>query len=319
LCQSNGGWWADVLAAFLFLLAALTLESGLIVWVVVAASRLCGLRGVSWRGVALVTILLAGYFYVRFVYLGTGAPELEDRAMGFGLGRLERTEVVSKFGDAPYLLYFYNVVSSVLSVLLSEPRGGTWEMTRRWLAGEAIPSVIVSWLSACMATGLMIWFAAVRFRGWIARRFDRDDQIVLVFLGVTAANAAISYAYTKDEIMSTAGVFYALAAFVAARFAMTRFAAVPRRALATMAMVLLLFAGSASWAIRSTGLHYHMYYSGYYLRNEWATVDQWLAEQHVEVNTPQGKQLVSALRTAAIEMPMLHPHFLPRWAERWFA
>lgn len=318
LCQSRGGWWADLLALVLFALASLTLESGLIVWVVCVAARITGLRGVSWRGVALVTIALAAYLYVRFAYYSTGMPSLDERAMGFGLGRLDRGDVVARFGDAPYLLYVYNVVASAMSVLFSEPRGGTFEITRRWLAGEAMPSVVVSVVSTIVATGLLAWFGATRLRVWLARRFEDDDQVVLVFLAVTAANAAICYAYTKDEIMSTAGAFYALAVFAAARAAMIRFSAVPRRALATVALTLLFVAGSASWATRSTGLHYHMYHSGYYLRNEWATVDQWLDQQRVDVSTSEGKRLVAALRVAAIEMPMLHPHFLPRWAERWF-
>ena len=318
LSQSRGGWWADLLAPVLFLLASLTLESGLIVWVVFLAARLAGLRGVSWRGVVLVTIALAGYLSLRFLYLDTGTPELDDRAMGFGFGRLDRGDVVARFSDAPYILYVYNVISSVLSVLLSEPRGGTWEMTRRWMAGEAMPSVIVSCISALTATGLLVWFAGVRCRLWLARTFEHPDQLVLVCLAVTAANAAICYAYTKDEIMSTAGVFYALAVFAAARTALARFAAVPRHVFASVALSALLLASSSAWAIRATGLHYHMYYSGYYLRNEWATVEVWLREQRVEPTTEAGSRLVETLRSAAIEMPMLNPYFLPRWAERWF-
>ena len=318
LSQSRGGWWADLLAPILFLLASLTLESGLIVWVVFLAARLTGLRGVSWRGVALVTIALAGYLSLRFLYLDTGTPELDDRAMGFGFGRLDRGDVVARFGDTPYVLYIYNVVSSVLSVLLSEPRGGTWEMTRRWIAGEVTPSVIVSLVSALTATGLVVWFAGVRFRLWLARRFEHADQLVLVCLAVTAANVVICYAYTKDEIMSTAGAFYALAVFAAARTALARFGAVHRSAFASVAVSALLLASSATWAIRATGLHYHMYYSGYYLRNEWATVEVWLREQRVEPTPEAGTRLVETLRSAAIEMPTLNPYFLPRWAERWF-
>ena len=319
LCQSRGGWWADLLAAVLFLMASFTLESGLIVWVVVVVARFTGLRGVSWRGVALVSVALAAYMYVRFTYYGSGTPTLDDRAIGFGLGRIDRGDVAARFGDNPSVLYAYNVITSMMSVLFSEPRGGTFEMTRRWLAGEARPSVIVSVVSALVATGMLAWFGAVRFHAWLLRRFDSDDQVMLVFLGVTAANAAICYVYTKDEIMSTAGVFYALAVFASARAAMARFALVPRPRLASVMMVVLLLAGSASWTIRSIGLHYHMYYSGYYLRNEWATVDRWLVEQHVTPDTPEAVRLVAALRSVAIEMPMLNPHFLPRWAERWFA
>jgi hypothetical protein len=318
LSQSRGGWWADVLAGALFAVAVLTLESGLIVWVVFVAARVVGLRGVSWKGLALVTALLSAYFWLRFLYLDTGAPELDERATGFGLGRLERGEVAAHFADAPFVLYAYNVVSSFLSVLLSEPKNGTFEMTRRWLAGATTPSVIVALLSSVIATGLIAVFAAGGVRRWRARQFEHGDQLIVVFLAVLAANAAICYAYTKDEIMSTAGVFYALAAFAAARGVLARCATSPRRPLAVATMAVVLAVASSTWAIRATGLHYYTYYSSYYLRNEWADVDDWLREQRVEPASPDGVRLVEKLRAAAFDMPVLNPHFMPRWAERWF-
>ena len=317
--QSRGGWWADLFALLLFVTASLTIESGLLVFVVVLTARLVGLRGVSWWGIGLVTIALLAYGYIRFIHLSTGMPDLDEREVGFGLGRLQRGDIAARFGNAPYLLYAYNVIASILSVVASEPRGGTFEMTRGWLAGELPPAAVASLLSAITATGLLVWFAAARWRVWRTRRFERDDQILLIFAAVTAANAAICYAYTKDEIMSTAGVFYALAVFAAARAAIVRFAQIPRGALVSAAFAALLLVSSASWAIRATGLHYHLYYSAYYLRNEWVDVDQWLREQRVEVKTPEAARLVENLRVAAVDMPMLHPFFLPRWAERWLA
>ena len=318
LSQSRGGWWADLLAGVVFAAASLTLESGLIVWVVFVVGRLVGLRGVSWKGVAFVTVLLCGYFYLRFAYLETGAPVLEERSTGFGFGRLDPDEIVRRFADAPYLLFAYNVVSSILSVLLSEPRNGTWEMTRRWVTGEMTPSVAVALVSSLIATGLIVWFAADRWRLWRAGRFEPGDQLVAIFIAVLAANAVISYGYTKDEIMSTAGVFYALAVFAAARAALARFASIRRRAVATVALAALLCVASSAWAIRATGLHYHMYNAGYYTRNEWASVELWLRQQRVEPASPEAVRLVEALRAIALDMPTLNPHFLPRWAERWF-
>lgn len=315
--QSRGGWWADLLACVLFAAAAMTLESGLIVWVVIVAGWLVGMRGISWRGVALVTVLLAAYFFVRFAYLETGSPELIDRATGFGFGRLERAEVAARFADAPWVLYAYNILSSILSVLFSEPRGGTFEMTRQWVERETTPSTLVGLTSSLITTGLLIWFVVRRFGAWTARRFEAADRAVIVFLAVTAANAAISYVYVKDEIMSTAGVFYAVAVFAAARELLGQCRQAPRRAYAASALVLVLGVASLTWTIRAVGLHYHMYYSAYYLRNEWATVDDWLREQHVET-TDQGRVLVQSLRAAAIRMPARNPHFLPRWAGRWF-
>ena len=118
--------------------------------------------------------------------------------------------------------------------------------------------------------------------------------------------------------MSTAGVFYALAVFAAARAMLARFGAIHRQPLAGVVIAVLLLVASSTWAIRATGLHYHMYYSGYYVRNEWATVEVWLREQRVEPTTQEGVRLVEALRATAIDMPVLNPYFLPRWAERWF-
>ena len=85
LAQSRGGWWVDVAAAVTFVAASLTLESGLLVWVVAVVAWLCGMRGISRRGVTAMTLLLAVYFVVRFAYLSTGAPGLDERPAGVWL------------------------------------------------------------------------------------------------------------------------------------------------------------------------------------------------------------------------------------------
>ena len=38
----------------------------------------------------------------------------------------------------------------------------------------------------------------------------------------------------------------------------------------------------------------------------------------VEPASPEAVRLVEALRSIALDMPTLNPHFLPRWAEGWF-
>lgn len=318
LSQSRGGWWADAGAAALFVFAALALETGLLTWVVFFLARVAGLRGVSWKGVGAVTALVVGYLVVRFVVLATGTPEISERSTGFLFGRLERGDIAERFAESPYVLYAYNIVASALSVILSEPRGGTWDATRLWLEGNVAPWMVVALVSSLIATGLIVWFAAGRFRQWRAGEFEHGDQLVLVSLGVIGANAAICFLYTKDEIISTAGVFYALGVYAAVRAALTRFAAAPRAAFATAAMTVLLISASATWAIRSVGLHYHLYYAAHYSRNEWATVQEWMQSEDVEPTTEQGRRMVAVLQAAAIERPVLNLYFLPQWAERWF-
>ena len=82
-------WWRDVAASLLFVFAALTVESGLLVWVVFVAAWMAGARGVSRSGVAAQCVLLAAYFYLRFAVLHVGAPGLEERSSGYGFSLLD--------------------------------------------------------------------------------------------------------------------------------------------------------------------------------------------------------------------------------------
>ena len=101
LARSRGGWWIDVAAAVTFIVASLTIESGLLVWVVIVAAWACGVRGVSRRGMIAVTALLGLYFWVRFWYLSVGTPILEERSSGFLLRLLEPGELEQRFGSNP--------------------------------------------------------------------------------------------------------------------------------------------------------------------------------------------------------------------------
>jgi hypothetical protein len=51
LARSRGGWLVDLAAAATFAVASLTLESGLLVWVIAVTAFACGMRGVSSRGI----------------------------------------------------------------------------------------------------------------------------------------------------------------------------------------------------------------------------------------------------------------------------
>src|SRR5262245_18658562 len=55
ISRSRGGGFADVAAVAIFAAAALTFESGLLVWPVAAAAYAAGLRGISRRGLAAMT------------------------------------------------------------------------------------------------------------------------------------------------------------------------------------------------------------------------------------------------------------------------
>jgi hypothetical protein len=320
LCQSRGGWTADVCAAMLFIVASLTLDSGLLVWVVIFTARLIGLRGVSWRGVAIMTGLLAVYMTLRFGVLGIGVPDVGERASGFGFSRIEPAEIERRFVATGHLYYFYvyNTVSALLSVFLSEPTSGQWLLTERLANGDVDPMVATNVISALVATGLIVWFALNRRAAWAARQFEHSDQLVIICAAVALGNAAMCFSYVKDEIMSTAGVFYALAVFGATREALARWGQARWNTVAITMLTVILFAGSTAWTIRATGLQYQVLLIGTADRYEWAHVDEWLAQQRRTPATLEGQRLVKDLRAEAMRTRPLSVLFVPRWVVRWF-
>src|SRR5688572_10617388 len=86
--EERSRWWTDVLAVAAFVLAVGTIESGLLVWVIVASAAIAGYQGVSRAGIAAVTVLVIGYFALRFFVLDVGTPDLLERSTGFGVERL---------------------------------------------------------------------------------------------------------------------------------------------------------------------------------------------------------------------------------------
>lgn len=317
LAQSRGGWWIDALAALVFAAASLTLESGLLVWVVIVSARIAGLRGISTRGVLIVTALVACYFGLR-VYLSTGSPDLLERASGFGIRRLEVQQLERRFGAWPYPFYAYNVVCAFLSVLFAQPREGVWTLPQEWIKGEVSTGTVVNIASSLLTTVLIGWFVVRRAREWFARRLEPADQIVVVSLAVLAGNSAISYGYTKDVILSPAGVFYALAAFVAVRDALYWAGERARSPVVHAALGIIMAIAASGWLVRAAGLHYQTHKIGMEVRNEWVDVEAWLKTQKEWPTDPAGVRLVETLRSDAVERDVVNTHLIRRWRDHLF-
>jgi dolichyl-phosphate beta-glucosyltransferase len=310
LAQSRGGWWVDVAAAAIFAASALTLESGVLVWVVAVAARMSGMTGVSRRGIAAVSLLLAGYFYLRFGSLMSGTPGLSERSSGFLLSVLDPDELEGTFGSSPHLFYAYNVFASAFAVLFSEPRSGVFVAVRSWLQGNVPPHVVLAIASSTMTTLLIAWTSAHCVK---RRALDSGGQLIVVAALVLAANAVLSYAYTKDEVMSVAGAFYALAAFAATRFAIRQAEAMRAVVLGALCAVMLLNGGI--WAVRSAGLHHVLRLQAFRHRGDWAVLPARLEAEGRSPGGPSAAVLVDALRTRALTMEAPNPAFYARWAE----
>ena len=326
LTLSNGGvpragsrgWLIDLLAAITFVFAALTLESGVLIWVVIATAWMAGLRGVSARGLVLVTALLAGYFVLRFWYLDTGLPSLTERTSGYFLERLEPSELQQRFGDRAFVFYAYNVVASILSVLFSEPRDGLFVATRAWRGGDVHPHAYLTVLSSLAMTVVMAWTAFAWWRASWRRRatLGRSGRLAIVAVVVLVANAALSFSYAKDDIIAVAGVFYAIAAFASVRAVLEygQGGGFMRAAVVSIAMLAL---GSA-WAMRSSGVHHVMNEHAFRTRNDWAELPiKWQQEGRWPSDAAP-RALVEGLRDTALDTDVPNPQMVPEWRSQWY-
>jgi len=310
-------WWRDIAAAALFVFAAFTVESGLLVWVIVAAAWLAGARGVSRRGVLATTALVIGYFVLRFGPLHVGVPSLIERSSGFGFRVLDPPEIIARFGADPWVFYAYNVVCQMSTVLFSEPKGGVFVFARRLTTGELLPRDVIAVASTTGATLLIVWYASSRLHDWRRRVIERGDQLLFVFAAVLVANAVLSYAYTKDVIVSPAGVFHAIAATVAFGSALARLEGISSIRPSAAALTLALLVLTAGWAVKLVGIHYHLHETAFTNRNDWMEMGPTTTRWDVPTD-PKGAALVRQLYEQAVQMRVPGTYFYPANAWKYF-
>jgi hypothetical protein len=317
LAQARAGWWIDVALAATFAVASMNAESGVLVWVVAAAAWACGMPGISRRSLAIVTLLLAAYMSLRFA-LSIGTPGLDvGRDSGFGIRLLEADELARTFAAHPIWFYSYNVFSQILSVLFSDPVRGVFHTVRTWMEGEAPIRLYLATVPSVVTTGLIVWAVNARLRGRAPSMPAASDQMFGVFLLVLLANAVVSYAYTKHEIVIVAGTFYAFAAFAAARHAIEHLSEPGSRTM-QLAFCLMLGALAAVWSFRTVGVHYMMQTQAFREQLEWARLDpEKLAERSYR-DDAQARALAAQIRRDALDLRLPNPRLMPGWANRWW-
>jgi hypothetical protein len=146
------------------------------------------------------------------------------------------------------------------------------------------------------------------------RDWSTGDRTLFIAGVVLAANAAMCGTYMKDEILSVAGVFYALAACVAVQ-ALLQNSTTQASRWPALALIMLFFAASAPlWAFRAAGVHYQLRLAAYNERNDWTWVLR--PENRSEWPTdPRQLAITRRLRDEALQRRVASPHFLPRWGE----
>jgi hypothetical protein len=274
IAESRGGIVADVVACTLFLIASLTLESGVVVFGVALAAYVAGLRGISRGALIAMAILAVAYLALRVPVLHMSGNVVGERQTGYGTEMLATSELRARFGNVPWLLYGYTILCSMLTVPFSQPIAGQWTALAAW-DPQAPPFFFLNDIgTSLVATAVVVWYVWRR-RPLDGRRHWREPA-PLVMVAVLVGSAVLSYAYAKSEIMSAAGVFYALVVYLAVRElaeVLVRLKPDPTNPVGsafrrTVVLLLVLFVSTA-WAWRAMGLQYRLQRGAFEARSEW--------------------------------------------------
>ena len=180
------------------------------------------------------------------------------------------------------------------------------------------PRTYINLAASLFATGLILVYVIDRLRTGVRWPRTQGDRQVFIFAAVLAANAVISFGYTKDEIVSVAGAFYPVAVFAAAVHVLDRLRLqAPSRPMVAVLAVLFCL-GGALWATRAAGVHSVLLRQASTHRNDWAHVEQQMRENGLWDRYSRILPLLRTLRDQSIATPAMNQHFIPRWANRVF-
>jgi len=256
--------------------------------------------GVGFRGAVCSIVALAIYLTVRFTF---GAPvSLDDNFTGSGLGFTDATPETLRnvFEHAPWLFWLYNVSASLLTVIASEPRAGTYRFIQSLLRGGA---PLWHWLhvaSSLLTTALAI-VVLTRCRPASERdRLLRAAGLVLIVFG-----SGLGFLYTRDRIALSAGVGYAMVAFVAIVTLMERAPAAGPRRLAILTVIGML---AMAWTVRTAETYVHLRDLAWDYHLEWT---ERFADLGGTAQPPT--ELLTSLRSVALGRTPRDPRKDPAW------
>ena len=222
----------DWVFGLLMLVATLSLEFGILIVPVLTVLWWFGAPGISWRGVAAMVTAVAVYAAIRFTF-GDHSGELTLWAdSGFGFQNLDASALRARFGDAPWVLWIYNVAGTMLTVLFSEPRDGVYSFVESLLARDM---ETWQWFQVGSSTLTTLVIAAGLIRGWpwkegrrqgvpgdkeerrqgVPGDRERDRLLVVAGSALLVFGSVLSFVYTRDRLGLAGGIGYALLLYVA--------------------------------------------------------------------------------------------------------
>ncbi len=189
--------------------------------------------------------------------------------------------------------------------MASQPVEGVWTLVRSWHAGATLPYEVIAVLSSTLTTAVIGWHLLSKDAQG-ARGAMRPTSAL--FATLLAGSAVLSYAYAKTDVMSAAGVLYALVTYEALQRLLARSTEWPRPILSAACVAVL--GVSLLWAVRTAGLQYQLERAAFGARTEWVREGGFVIDAHT--NTA----VASSLRRQALTRVHTNPYLLPPSAAR---
>ena len=275
------------LAGLLWLeLAILIVPLALVAWLMKAP-------GATWRSVAASVGGLAIYLIARLGFapsLGTGSPET-----GFGFSSISPAESAARFGDAPWVLWLYNVGSTVLTVLASEPRAGRFQFVHAFTLDN-----VPVWMWLHIASSVVTTVVVAAGLAGIRTRPYRDQLLAAFGCVLIVGGSALAFLYTRDRIGLPAGIGYAMLVYVTVSALVERVR--PGRVRLAVALVTVL---GLCWSIRSAEMFVALRDTAWDYRQEW--------DRREAIGAAVRNRVVGGMRQSAVSRAPADAERDPRW------
>ena len=310
LVEREHRWWYTPVILALTMLAIGYKEQGLVIVPVVLVAWWMGAPGASRTTAAAIVAMTAVYLAIRLSTSASWPAFVQD--VGYGFTLLSPDQATTRFGNFPVGVYAYNVVVTTTNILFSEPTAGVFTIVRDLRNGEVAAWEINHVISSASLTALIIWWGvrALRAKKGGTTPWSVESRVFVATVIAVAASAALGFNYTRDRLGGMAAVFYALAAYYAARTAAEQLVEAPRRLVIPMGVALVLLAGG--WQLRTIGTVEHARLTAFKDRREWITN---LQRRRVEF----GKRapylrILNAMIDQGTTPSVPRPTAMPEWA-----
>ena len=284
----------------LTLIALLWLEIGVFIVPIVAVAWLMKAPGATWRSVAGASLGLLVYLIARLGFSPGGVP-FDSPETGLGFSSISADEAATMFAKAPWLLWAYNIGSTLFTVLASEPRAGRFQFIEQLLRGNVPPWMWIHVLSSVVTTATV----AVALLG--VRSLPQRDRLLAAFGGVLVVGGSLlGFLYTRDRIGLPVGIGYAMLVFVTASALLERRDGGWR----TIAAGVLVAVLSVCWLLRTAERYVAMRDMAWDYHLEW---DRPAAAETAKVNP-----IVAQMRAAAMKRVPADARRDPAWTYKVF-